>query len=295
MKGIVLAGGRGSRLYPVTLSVCKQLLPVYDKPMIYYPISILMQAGIRDIMIISTPDDLSRFKQMLGDGSSLGVRFFYQVQENPEGIAQAFILAEEFIDNDFVALVLGDNIFYGHNIELLLSSAVAMKQGGVVFAYQVKDPSRYGVVEFDIDGKALSIIEKPMQPKSTYAVTGLYFYDNSVVSIAKSLKPSNRGELEITDVNNAYLSSGKLQVQVLDKGFAWLDTGTPDAMQKASNFVQTLQERQGIQIACLEEIAFKNGFISEVELLAAANKLASSNYGQYLIDLLEKQASEKLV
>jgi len=285
VKGIILAGGKGTRLYPVTLSVCKQLLPVYDKPMIYYPLSVLMLAGITDILIISTPDDLPRFNRMLSDGSHLGLTISYMEQASPDGIAQAFILAESFIGSDSVALVLGDNIFYGNQLESLLLSASSIETGGVVFAYQVKDPSRYGVVEFDGDGSVISIEEKPTVPKSSYAVTGLYFYDNQVIEIAKNLRPSKRNELEITDVNNEYLKMGRLRVKLLDRGFAWLDTGTHDALHKACSFVQTIQERQGVMIACLEEIAYKKGLISSDNLLEISQKYSSSDYGQYLADL----------
>jgi glucose-1-phosphate thymidylyltransferase len=295
MKGILLAGGRGTRLYPVTLSLCKQLLPVYDKPMIYYPLSVLLQSGIHEVLIISTPEDLPRFQQMLGDGSDFGVQLSYAAQEKPEGIAQAFIIAEEFIGDDSVCLVLGDNIFYGPRIESILSNCSSLESGGIVFAYHVKDPERYGVVEVNETGKVLSIEEKPINPKSSYAVTGLYFYDSEVVKIAKSLSPSSRGELEITDLNNVYLRQEKLFVKFLDRGFAWLDTGTHDALHKASSFVQTIQERQGIQIACLEEIAFNRGFISLEQLYKAATKYRSSDYGRYLMDLHNSKVSEKWV
>jgi glucose-1-phosphate thymidylyltransferase len=295
MKGILLAGGRGTRLYPVTLSVCKQLLPVYDKPMIYYPLSVLMQSGVHEVLIISTPEDLPRFKHMLNDGSDLGIKLSYAVQEKPEGIAQAFIIAEEFIGDDSVCLVLGDNIFYGPRMESILSTCSSLESGGIIFAYQVKDPDRYGVVEVGESGHVLSIEEKPQNPKSTYAVTGLYFYDNDVVKIAKSLSPSSRGELEITDLNNVYLQQGNLFVKFLDRGFAWLDTGTHDALHKASSFVQTIQERQGIQIACLEEIAFNKGLISLEQLYITATKYRSSDYGRYLMDLHNSKVSEKWV
>jgi glucose-1-phosphate thymidylyltransferase len=295
MKGIILAGGRGTRLYPVTLSVCKQLLPVYDKPMVYYPLSVLMLAGITEVLIISTPDDLPRFQTMLSDGSQLGISISYMQQLAPEGIAQAFLIAESFIGSDSVALILGDNIFYGHQLESLLLSACSVESGGVVFAYQVKDPSRYGVVDFDHNGKVLSIAEKPLHPKSSYAVTGLYFYDNQVVQIAKNLKPSLRNELEITDVNNEYLKMGTLRVKFLDRGFAWLDTGTHDALHKASSFVQTIQERQGIKIACLEEIAYRKGYIARDQLLEISSKYSSSDYGSYLVELCHADLSERLL
>ena len=295
MKGILLAGGKGTRLYPVTLSICKQLLPIYDKPMIYYPLSVLMQAGIKEILIISTPEDLPRFQQMLGDGAELGLSISYAEQPNPEGIAQAFIIGESFIGDDSVALILGDNIFYGHNLHSLLSTCSSLEQGGIIFAYQVKDPSRYGVVEFTEEGKVLSIIEKPENPRSSFAVTGLYFYDNTVVDIAKNLDPSPRGELEITDVNNVYLARNNLHVKFLDRGFAWLDTGTHEALHKASGFVETVQERQGIKIACIEEIAYEKGFIDSAKLLQAAQKLSKSEYGEYLLDVWERAASERRV
>lgn len=285
MKGIILAGGKGTRLYPVTLSTCKQLLPVYDKPMIYYPLSVLMSADIRDILIITTPEDLNRFHQLLGNGSQWGLSLSYCVQHKPEGIAQAFTLAEEFIAGQSVALILGDNIFYGHDMSLLMHSCHNLEKGGIIFAYEVKDPERYGVVEFDEQYRVIGIEEKPENPKSRYAVTGLYFYDSDVVEIAKSLHPSKRGELEITDVNIAYLERGDLHLRILDRGFAWLDTGTHDALQKASAYVQTIQERQGIKIACLEEIAYNMGFIDESQLHKLAQGLAKSEYGQYLLDL----------
>lgn len=293
MKGIILAGGKGTRLYPITLSVCKQLLPVYDKPMIYYPLSVLMLAGITEILIISSPEDLPRFQQMLGSGVDFGITLSYAEQQKPEGIAQAFIIGEEFIGSDSVALVLGDNIFYGTELESILSSASSLEKGGLVFAYHVKDPHRYGVVDFDIDGKVLSIEEKPHKPKSSYAVTGLYFYDSMVCDIAKGLKPSHRGELEITDINCAYLSMGQLHVKFLDRGFAWLDTGTHEALHQAASFVQTIQARQGIQIACLEEIAYRKGLISSDHLLYLARKYEKSDYGQYLLSLSDTVFSER--
>jgi glucose-1-phosphate thymidylyltransferase len=282
MKGIILAGGRGTRLYPVTLGVCKQLLPVYDKPMIYYPLSVLMQAGIREILIISTPEDIGRFESLFLDGSHLGLSIQYKAQPEPQGIAQAFVLGADFIGKDSVALILGDNIFYGHNLSGTVRPCTELKEGAIVFGYQVKDPERYGVIAFDDDGRVQDIIEKPKSPPSPYAVTGLYFYDNRVVDIARHLTPSKRGELEITDVNVAYLTQGKLHVRLFDKGFAWLDTGTHDALQKASIYVQTIQERQGIQIACLEEIAYQQQWITEDELQKLATQAPSSEYSLYL-------------
>lgn len=286
MKGIILAGGQGTRLYPVTLSTCKQLLPVYDKPMIYYPLSVLMMAGIQEILIISTREDIPRFEQLFGDGSDLGLQFSYAVQEKPEGIAQAFLIGEEFIGDDSVALILGDNIFYGHHLASLVSSCCMLEKGAVIFGYEVKDPQRYGIVEFDENGKVTDIIEKPQFPKSNYAVTGLYFYDNDVIEIARTLKPSQRGEYEITDINRAYLERGDLHLRLFDRGFAWLDTGTHASLQQASLYVQTLQERQGISIACLEEIAYKMGFISREQLEKRLDLLCKSDYGQYLKRML---------
>ena len=286
MKGIILAGGSGTRLHPLTLAVSKQLMPVYDKPMIYYPLSTLMQAGINEILIITTPHDAPLFKKLLGDGSRLGCRFHYTIQENPEGLAQAFILGEEFIGDDSVALILGDNIFYGSTMANVLRAS-KNPQGGVVFAYRVSDPERYGVVEFDEDMKALSIEEKPEFPKSDYAVPGLYFYDNRVVDIAKNLKPSPRGELEITDVNKKYLEWGELEVGVLDRGTAWLDTGTFASLQQAGQFVEVIEERQGLKVGCIEEIAFEQGFIDSNLLKQIAQPLVKSGYGKYLLKLLK--------
>jgi len=282
MKGIILAGGAGTRLYPATKVVCKQLLPVYDKPMIYYPLSTLMLAGIREILIISTPADTPRFRDLLGDGSELGLKLQYKVQEVPNGLAQAFVLGKEFIGNDAVCLVLGDNIFFGHDFSKLLANAQAKKTGATVFGYQVADPERYGVAEFDKSGKVLSIEEKPTQPKSNFAVVGLYFYDNQVVDIAVNLKPSARGEYEITDVNREYLRRGQLQVELMGRGFAWLDTGTHESLVDATNFVKAIEDRQGLKIACIEEIAFRQGFIDRVQFLKLAEALKKSTYGEYL-------------
>lgn len=289
MKGIVLAGGKGTRLFPVTLTVCKQLLPVFDKPMIYYPLSVLMMAGIREILIISTPEDLPRFEQLFGDGSHLGLQLSYASQPKPEGIAQAFLIGEDFIGDDSVALILGDNIFYGHHLASLVSSCCQLEKGAVIFGYEVKDPQRYGVVDFDENGKVIDIVEKPSNPCSRFAVTGLYFYDNDVIEIARNLKPSSRNEYEITDVNKVYLERGNLHLRLLDRGFAWLDTGTHNALQQASLYVQTIQERQGVSIACLEEVAYKMGFISREQLHKQAEALAKSDYGQYLKQMLERE------
>ena len=288
MKGIVLAGGAGTRLHPITRGVSKQLLGVYDKPMIYYPISVLMLAGIRDILIITTPEDQPCFQRLLEDGSRFGVKFTYAAQPKPEGLAQAFIIGKEFIGNDSVALVLGDNIFYGANLKKLLKKAVERESGATVFGYYVCDPERFGVVEFDADGKAVSIEEKPKEPKSNYAVTGLYFYDNDVVKIAESIKPSARGELEITAVNNAYLQVGKLNVEVFKRGYAWLDTGTHDSMLDAANFIRTIITRQGLQIACLQEIAYENGWMTKDEIRESCKDMLKTEYGQYLMRMIEQ-------
>lgn len=282
MKGIILAGGKGSRLYPLTLSTCKQLLPVYDKPLIYYPLSVLMMAGVREILIISTPEDLPRFEQLLGNGSHLGLQLSYAAQARPEGIAQAFLIGESFIGEDSVALILGDNIFYGQDLPNLLRLCMQLETGAIIFGYEVKDPERYGVVEFDEKFAVTKIEEKPKDPRSKYAVTGLYFYDNDVIEIAKKLKPSKRGELEITDINLAYLARGTLHLRLLGRGFAWLDTGTPDSLQKASAYVHTIQDRQGIKIACIEEIAYKMGFITSDQLKQLARLFSTSEYGAYL-------------
>lgn len=288
MKGIILAGGSGTRLHPITFAISKQIMPVYDKPMIYYPLSTLMMAGIKDILIISTPHDLPNFKKLFGDGHQLGIHFSYAEQAVPNGLAQAFVIGEQFIGNDSVALVLGDNIFYGAGLGRLLAANIN-PDGGIIYAYQVSDPERYGVVEFDKDMKAVSIEEKPDRPKSHYAVPGLYFYDNEVVQIAKQLKPSARGEYEITDVNKEYLRRGKLHVSVLDRGTAWLDTGTFDSLMQAAQFVQVIEQRQGIKIACIEEIAFRKGFISKEQLADMAKPLMKSGYGEYLMRIINEQ------
>ncbi len=286
MKGIILAGGSGTRLYPITLGISKQTMPIYDKPMIYYPLSILLEAGINEILIISTPTDLPNFQRLLGDGSQIGCKFSYKVQEIPNGLAQAFILGEEFIGNDKVCLILGDNIFYGSGLSKTLETCTN-PDGGFIFAYHVNDPERYGVVDFDDNYNALSIEEKPDKPKSSYAVPGIYFYDNQVIEIAKSLKPSPRGEYEITDVNSAYLNMNKLKVVIMDRGTAWLDTGTVDSLMQASQFVQVIEERQGLKIGCIEEIAYQKGFITKHQLENLATPLLKSGYGQYLLNLLK--------
>jgi len=285
MKGIILAGGAGTRLYPITQAISKQILPVYDKPMIYYPLSVLMLAGLRDILIISTPSDIPLYQRLFGDGKQLGLNIQYVVQPSPDGLAQAFILGEEFIGNDSACLVLGDNIFYGQGFSGILRESANQKEGATVFGYWVNDPQRYGVAEFNKDGKVISLEEKPEMPKSNYAVTGLYFYGNDVVAKAKSLKPSKRGELEITDLNRLYLNEGKLGVKLLGRGMAWLDTGTHESLLQASNFVQTIESRQGLKIACIEEIAFKHGFIDKAQLLKLAEPMAKNQYGQYLMTL----------
>lgn len=285
MKGIILAGGSGSRLLPITRGVSKQLLPVYDKPMIYYPLSVLMLAGIREILVISTPQDLPIFKRILKDGTQLGLDFSFKEQPRPEGLAQAFIIGEEFIGNDTVGLILGDNIFYGPSLSRILQNAVKLKKGGLIFGYLVKDPERYGVVDFDSSGNVIGIEEKPKKPKSSYAVPGLYFYDNEVIEVAKSLKPSERGELEITDVNLSYLRQKKLKVELLGRGYAWLDTGTHEALQQAASYVQAIQERQGLKIACVEELAYRLGYITAGQLANLAEDMMQNEYGQYLLEI----------
>ena len=289
MKGIILAGGSGTRLYPLTKVVSKQLMPIYDKPMIFYPMSTLMLAGIKDILIISTPSDTERFEQLFGDGTELGLNITYKVQESPDGLAQAFIIGEEFIGEDSVCLILGDNIYYGSGLSKLLQRSSSKENGATVFGYHVHDPERFGVVEFDENMKAVSIEEKPCNPKSNYAVTGLYFYDNDVVEIAKSIKPSPRGELEITDINKAYLEKGKLDVEIMGRGFAWLDTGTHESLLEASTFIETIEKRQNLKVACLEEIAYRMGYITREQLIELAQPLKKNGYGQYMLRLVESE------
>ncbi|MEH6940001.1 glucose-1-phosphate thymidylyltransferase RfbA [Bacillus sp. JJ664] len=293
MKGIILAGGNGTRLYPLTRVISKQLLPIYDKPLIYYPLSILMLAGIKEILIISTPHDVPRFEELLGDGSNLGITLSYIAQEKPEGIAQAFIIGEEFIGNESVALILGDNIFYGHDFTKILERVATLKEGATVFGYNVKDPQRFGVIEFDVDGNVISIEEKPINPKSTYAVTGLYFYDNRVIDFAKQIKPSERGEYEITDLNEMYLKIGQLKVEILGRGFAWLDTGTHESLIQASTFIEMIQKRQSLRISCIEEIAFRKGYITIEQLEKLTMPLANSDYGKYLLSVISNVKKSK--
>ena len=288
MKGIILAGGSGTRLYPITKAISKQLIPIYDKPMIYYPMSVLMLAGIQDILIISTPNDISRFEQLFGDGSDLGLNLEYKVQEQPNGLAEAFIIGEEFIGDDSVCLVLGDNIFYGSGLSEMLQRAASKPKGATVFGYHVNDPERFGVVDFDENMHAKTIVEKPEHPTSNYAVTGLYFYDNQVVDLAKSIKPSPRGELEISDLNQAYLDKGELDVEIMRRGFAWLDTGTHDSLQEASSFIATIQKNQNLKVACLEEIAYRMNYITKEDVIRLAQPLKKNDYGQYLLRLVEK-------
>jgi glucose-1-phosphate thymidylyltransferase len=293
MKGIILAGGSGSRLFPITRGVSKQLLPVYDKPMIYYPLSVLMLAGIREILVISTPQDLPIFKRILKDGTQLGLALSFKEQPRPEGLAQAFLIGEEFIGSDTVGLILGDNIFYGPSLSKILQNAVKLEEGGIIFGYPVKDPERYGVVDFDADGNVIGIAEKPKKPKSNYAVPGLYFYDNKVIEIAKNLKPSQRGELEITDINLAYLRQKKLKVELLGRGYAWLDTGTHEALQQAASYVQAIQERQGLKIACVEELAYRLGYITAGQLADLAEGMTQNDYGRYLLEIANDPGSSK--